>query len=255
MMERRDWTRKELIAALNLYYKIPFSKITHNHKLIIELAGLIGRTPSSVSLKLGNFARLDPTLQKRNISGMQHGSKQDSKIWAEFFDNVEDLAYQSELILADYKHQSIEQTAGIPTTELPKQGKEREAIVKIRVNQSFFRKTILASYDNKCCVTGITNADLLIASHIKPWAVDRKNRMNPRNGLCLNALHDRAFDKGLITVTPDNFLKISKILKKEKTAYKSFFEPYENCKIRLPGRFLPDPEFFEYHNKEVYTEA
>jgi putative restriction endonuclease len=123
-MERRDWTSSELIAALNLYYKIPFSKITHNHKLIIELAGLIGRTPSAVSLKLGNFARLDPTLQERNIAGMPHGSKKDREIWSEFYANVEDLAYQSELILAKYKHEPLEKSAEIVQNDLPKEGKE-----------------------------------------------------------------------------------------------------------------------------------
>jgi len=51
--------------------------------------------------------------------------------------------------------------------------------------------------------------ELLIASHIIPWARDDKNRMNPANGLCLNALHDKAFDKGLITITPDFVVRIS----------------------------------------------
>lgn len=186
---------------------------------------------------------------------MTHGSKGEVEVWHEFNGNWEDLAYQSELILAGYKHEPIETSAGIVRNELPKEGKEREAIVKVRVNQSFFRKTILASYDNQCCVTGISTPELLVSSHIVPWAMDKKNRMNPCNGLCLNALHDRAFDKGLITFTPERVLRVSKILKKEKAAYKSFFEPYENCKIRLPGRFLPDPEFFEYHNKKVFIEA
>jgi putative restriction endonuclease len=120
------------------------------------------------------------------------------------------------------------------------------------VNQAFFRKTILASYDNKCCITGISIPELLVSSHIIPWAVDKKNRMNPCNGICLNALHDRAFDKGLITVTPERVLKISNVLKKEKAAYQSFFEPYENVPIRLPGRFLPDSSFFKWHNQAVF---
>jgi len=249
---RRDWTRDELIAALNLYYKIPFGKITHNHQMIIELAGLIGRTPSAVSLKLGNFARLDPTLQKRNIVGMSHGSKTDSEIWLEFFNNMDDLAYQSELILAKYKDEPLAKSAGISVDDLPKEGKEREAIVKIRVNQAFFRKTILASYENKCCITGISTPELLVSSHIIPWAVDKKNRMNPCNGLCLNALHDRAFDKGLITVTPEHLVRISQRLKQEKIAYHSFFEPYENKKIDLPQRFSPQAEFFKWHNQRVF---
>src|SRR5271155_4885876 len=59
-MPRRDWTREELIVAFNLYCKIPFGRIHIRNPLIIELAKAIGRTPSAVSWKLANFARLDP---------------------------------------------------------------------------------------------------------------------------------------------------------------------------------------------------
>jgi putative restriction endonuclease len=252
---RQNWSRDELIAALNLYYKIPFSKITHNHILIIELAKLIGRTPSAVSLKLGNFARLDPTLRERHISGMSHGSRQDIEIWQEFFNNIEDLAFQSEKIIAKYRDSSVENSTDINLEDLPKEGKERESIVKTRVNQSFFRKAILASYDFKCCITGLTTPDLLVASHIIPWSDDKANRMNPCNGLCLNALHDKAFDIGLITVTPDCHVQISKALQKIGKPYQTFFEPYDQIKITLSQRFLPKPEFFEWHNRKQFVDS
>jgi putative restriction endonuclease len=73
-MPRRDWTREELIVAFNLYCKIPFGRIHIRNPLIIELAKSIGRTPSAVSWKLANFARLDPALKKRNIAGATHGA-------------------------------------------------------------------------------------------------------------------------------------------------------------------------------------
>ena len=68
-MVRRNWTREELIVAFNLYCKIPFGRIHIRNPLIIELAKAIGRTPSALSWKLANFARLDPALRKRNIAG------------------------------------------------------------------------------------------------------------------------------------------------------------------------------------------
>ena len=196
-----NWSRNELIVAFNLYCKTPFSKINAKNSSVIELASIIGRSSSSVALKLANFARLDPELRKRNIAGMQHGSKGEEEIWTEFKNDWEERTYQSELILSRYKKESIERSSGIMTTDIPREGKEREAIVKMRVNQSFFRQTILASYDQKCCITGISIPELLVASHIIPWAIDKKNRMNPCNGLCLNTLHDRAFDNGLMTIT------------------------------------------------------
>ena len=251
LMKNADWSREELIVAFNIYCKTPFSKINKNNKAVIELASIIGRTPSSVDLKLANFARLDPELKKRHISGMSHGSKAEIAIWNEFFKNGEELAYQSELILAKFKKLSVEKSSNISIEDLP-EGKDREAIVKTRVNQSFFRQTILASYDNKCCITGISVPDLLVASHIIPWALDKTNRMNPCNGLCLNALHDKAFDKGLITITADYSVKLSPVLQKTQSAIKTFFLPYENMKITLPQRFLPSKECIEYHNKHIF---
>ena len=250
-MRNSDWSREELIVAFNLYLKTSFGKIDAKNKAVIELASIIGRTPSAVDLKLVNFARLDPSLKARNISGMSHGSKAEIAIWEEFSKNPEALAYQSELILAQYKKLPIEKSADISIEDLP-EGKEREALVKTRVNQSFFRQTILASYDNKCCITGISVPELLVASHIIHWARDKTNRMNPCNGLCLNALHDRAFDKGLITITPEYYVKLSPALQRTHAAIQTFFMPYENTKITLPQRFMPSKECIVFHNKNIF---
>ena len=89
------------------------------------------------------------------------------------------------------------------------EGRSREAIIRVRVNQGFFRAAVLASYSARCCITGLSIPQLLMASHIVPWSVDAKNRTNPQNGLCLNAIHDRAFDCGLLTVTTDLKVKLS----------------------------------------------
>lgn len=80
------------------------------------------------------------------------------------------------------------------------------------MNQSFFRSRILSAYDYRCCVTGLTVRPLLVASHIIPWSEDAANRLNPRNGLCLNALHDRAFDRGLMWIEPDFTIRFSPYL-------------------------------------------
>jgi len=251
---RRPWSREESIIAFNLYCKIPFTKIYYKHPDIIALARLLRRTPSAVALKLVNYARLDPDLQKRNISGMKHGSKRDEEIWNEFYGNSEALAYESEVLLAGYKKELVEKTAHIDIDDLPAEGKEREALIKTRVNQSFFRSIILTSYENRCCITGLSVPELLVASHIIPWSVDEKKRMSPHNGLCLNMLHDKAFDKGIITITPEYIIKLSPSLKglKNKTALETFFTPFENKSIRLPQRFFPEKTFLKYHNDNIF---
>ena len=49
---------------------------------------------------------------------------------------------------------------------------------------------------------------MLVAGHIVPWAADAQNRLNPRNGIAINALHDKAFENGLLTITPDYTIRV-----------------------------------------------
>lgn len=249
-MPQRGWSRDELIVAFNLYCKIPFGRIHNRNPPIIELAHAIGRTPSALSWKLANFARLDPALKKRNIAGARHGAKTEIEVWNEFKDNWERLAFESERLRAEMTgHQDA---AVIDITALP-EGKTRETLVRTRINQNFFRAAILAAYGAKCCITHCSLPELLNASHIVPWAVDVKNRTNPRNGLCLNALHDRAFDCGLLTVTPSMAVKISPQAKnKTDVGTRELLLKYEGTLITPPARFLPNPEFLKYHNEQVF---
>lgn len=250
---KSKWKDEELILALNLYYRIPFSKINYNHPEIIELSKLINRSPSAVALKLVNFARLDPALQSRNISGMKHGAMADVEIWNEYYLQLERLAFESESIIAKYRNKPIEITTAIETPDLPKDGKEKEALIKVRINQKFFRDAILASYENKCCITGLNTPSLLVASHIIPWAKDEKNRMNLSNGLCLNPLHDKAFDLGLITITPSYQIKLSPLLyKSNNSTAREFILQFDKKKISLPYKYLPGKKFLEYHNNNIF---
>ncbi len=249
--EQKSWTREELILAVNLYCKLPFGRLHRLNPEVIHLANLIGRTASSVAYKLVNFASLDPSLKARGIKGASNASKLDAEIWNEFFNNWDILPFESEKMLAEFEHTTIEQLNHISVIDLPKEGKIRDQIVKVRVNQSFFRRSILASYNNTCCITGIQQPEFLIAGHIKPWSIDEKNRLNPQNGIAINALHDKAFETGLMTITPDYKIKISTILYKQKKSksIEDYFLKFDNQKIILPSRFLPDTEFLRYHNE------
>ncbi len=248
-----NWTREELIIAFNLYCKISFNKTVKNNPEIIKVATLIGRTPSSVALKLGNFGSFDPELKKRGIVGLRNAGKLDKEIWDEFNADWEKLAYESELLINETRNRQIEETEKFETSEIPI-GLEKERVVRTRVNQNFFRASILSLYNQKCCITGLSIPDLLIASHIVPWSKDEKNRLNPRNGLCLNAMHDRAFDKGFITITADYTVKISSCFTdfaNDKTVAEVFFK-YDNQKIALPDKFSPDKEFLAYHSEIIF---
>ena len=250
---QRLWTREELILAINLYVKLPFGKMHNRNPQIQELANLIHRTPGSIAFKLGNFAHFDPTLKARGVGGLPNASKLDAEIWNEFYNNWDAALIESEKLLAKKKRTTIEKLNRVDVKEIMRVGLEKERLVRVRVNQSIFRTMILAAYNNRCCITGISNSELLVASHILPWSVDEKNRLNPMNGLALNALHDRAFDNHLITVDADTYkLRISSKFK-VKDAVKSIqqnFLKYDGQEILLPDKFLPERNFLRVHNEK-----
>lgn len=246
-MKNNNWTKEETIIAFNVYCKIPFKSSSKTNPTIIEYANIIGRSPSALNMKVGNFGRLDPELKKRGITGLVNGSKLEEIVWNEFNGNWDKLAFESEKLIAKFQNKKIEDLEGLP------KGEDRETTIKTRVNQRFFRSVILSSYNLRCCITGLNIPDLLVASHIKPWAKDKENRTNPHNGLCLNSIHDKAFDRGFITITPDYKIQISDYLRDlNEIVVKDFFIKYNNQSIILPDRFLPSKDFLEYHNDLIF---
>lgn len=248
------WTREELILAINLYWKMEFGKIHEGNPEIQNFAKLIGRSPGSVVFKLGNFGSFDPSLQERGVGGLKNTSKLDREIWNEFFGNLEELSFESEKLRAQFENKSVEELNEIDLSELPKEGLVREMIGKARVNQNFFRKTILASYRNTCCITGINIPSLLVAGHIIPWSIDEKNRMNPCNGLCLNSLHDRAFELGFISIDPNYKIHVSTKAfdSMDQTIFDNYFKRFHLQKIFLPSRYLPNSEFLKFHFFDIF---
>lgn len=242
--ERKPWTRNELILAINLYCKTPFGKIHVRNPDIIQLAKSLNRTPGSISYKLANFASLDPSLDRKGASNV---SRLDREVWNDFYENWDKMAYESELLASQIQETQIDNNFD----HFPL-GKTIETQVKVRTNQNFFRQMILSSYNNACCITGLSVKELLVASHIKPWASDEKNRMNPRNGLCLNALHDKAFDKGLIAVSTDLSVIVASHIRKNPNQNLRLINDFHDMPIKKPNRFLPDLDFLEFHRDVIF---
>jgi putative restriction endonuclease len=252
---KRNWTKEQTIIAFNLYCKIPFQKASSTNPDIIRIAKIIGRSPNSVKMKIGNFGSFDPELKKKGIVGLTNTSKLDKEVWDEFNNDWERLAFESEKLIAELQGKKVEDIAIEETLKIP-EGITKKRLVKTRVNQSFFRQSVLSAYNSTCCITGIKIPQLLIASHIIPWhkADDKTEKSNPRNGLCLNALHDKAFDKGFLTVTPDYEIRVSNRLYdiQSNETIKKYFNSINKKKIILPERFLPKKEFLEYHNNNIF---
>jgi putative restriction endonuclease len=250
------WSKEQLTVALNLYWKIPYNKISgSSNKLIQEIAPLLQRTPAALAYKLMNFTSLDPERQGKGNKGKSGAGAGDALVWNDYFGKWDKLAFDSALILSKIQHKPLERILDIEAELEFLEGKEKLRIVKTRVNQNDFRLRILGSYNERCCITGIQIPSLLVASHIIPWAKNKEERLNPRNGLCLNYIHDKAFDNGLITVTTDFKVKLSDVIlqKWKDLEIQKFFISYENQSIILPDRFLPSIEFLEHHNQNIFN--
>lgn len=250
------WSKEETILAFDLYCRTSFGRISSSNKDIRELAVLLGRSPGSVALKMHNLAHFDPELQERNIVAMSHGSKLDFAVWTEFNENWTELSYLARNLLAQLKNEAVEKMVVEPEIECLPEGETKNQLIKTRIGQHFFRTTVLNAYENKCCITGLSYPELLVASHIKPWkdSDSKIERTNPMNGLSLNALHDKAFDRGLITITPDYIIHVSSKIKLafNNNQTNEWFTSYDKNRIIIPNKFAPKREFLEYHNDVIF---
>ncbi len=251
----KDWSRDELIIAFNLYCRTPFGKINKSNREIIQTAKKIGRTPSSLGMKMCNFARFDPILRSRNVKGLEHGSKQDEAIWNEFHENWEGLAFESQRAIAGFKGM-MKETSRDQLPFDPNIPTEAQKSVRVRLVQSFFRETVLSSYNFECSICRLNLPMLLNASHIIPWSADKTRRADPQNGLSLCVLHDRAFDRGLITVDDNFHIILSKQVKVAKAPklHRVGLLEIEAKKLILPDKFIPDKIAFAYHRENVFLQ-
>ncbi len=127
---------------------------------------------------------------------------------------------------------------------------ERTAIIQSRVGQGVFRKSIMEKYDGRCLITGVDLPKLLVASHIKPWAVSSNNeRLNSENGLLLSATYDRLFDCGLITFNTTGRIYLSSFIgskneKRLKLTKGNIYELHSTSAMKT---------FLEYHNDVLFV--
>nr|WP_246252255.1 HNH endonuclease signature motif containing protein [Mesorhizobium camelthorni] len=110
---------------------------------------------------------------------------------------------------------------------------------------------VLSAYDYRCAVTGIEQPELLVAGHIKPWSLEIGRRLDPTNGICLNRLHDRAFDKGLITFEDDGYMVFSPRLKPDTRD--KMLQLANAPTLKMPRRFLPDRQLLRFHREHIFS--
>jgi len=205
---------------------------------------------------MGNFGRFDPELQRRNVTGLPNSSKMDEIVWNEFYQNGESLAVETARVMAEYTGTPIADQVDLSDLPIIPDGGEKERIVKTRLNQRFFREALMSSYHSACCITGISIPDLLVASYIKPWHVsDPKTERNSlSNGLLLNALHGKAFERGYVSINAAFDILVSSKLSEYVSSNEcnNWVAAFADKKIALPEIFVPNRHFIEYHNDVVF---
>ena len=128
----------------------------------------------------------------------------------------------------------------------------RKAEIKQRVKQSLFRQRVLANFDGRCCLTGITEPELLVASHIVPWAKRVDSRLDPGNGLCLSVLYDRLFDEGFITLDDSLRVVITPHVQSLSEPLRGMVKNMAGKQAVCPVKTTIKPEHLAYHRKEVF---
>jgi putative restriction endonuclease len=233
MVERRNWSEDEVRKALALYLRTTFGRMHSRNPEIISLAQDIGRTAGSVALKLVNLASLDSSIPAK---GMANASATDRRVWQTFLDNPDSLTLPAVFDFPEPNYGAFAEGTGANMLVQSMR----------RVGQDVFRQAVLTSYRGQCAVTGIDDMRLLNASHIVGWSDDALHRMNLRNGICLGALHDRAFDRHLITFDQD----LRMLIRSDVPAVaKAALQRGASTHLRLPERFLPDPDLLARHRR------
>ena len=254
--KKKNWTRDELIVAFNLYCRTPFGRIHKSNPEIMRLAEKIGRTASAVAMKMVNFASLDPFHRQRNIKGLGHSGKQDKTIWEEFEKDWEGLAFESqkalERLMVEYDKERMENVSLVDSDAAT----ETERTTRVRLVQRFFRDTVLSSYNFVCTVCELNIPQMLNASHIIPWSIDKMRRADPRNGLSLCAFHDRAYDRGLMTIDETFRIVLSKEVKLTGVCelHRVGLLEIEGRAIILPEKFMPDRVALAYHREKIFLQ-
>lgn len=261
---RKRWSEEETLLALYLYFQLPFGKLHSRNPEIQQLAAVLGRPSNSVAMKLCNFASLDPKITGTGRKGLAGASKLDRSMYAEFGQDWSGLvARAANLWSAQVEGGGVELA---PTRLKDERADFRfehyqgasitQALVNQRVGQDFFRRAVLANYEDACCISGIADPRLLTASHIKPWGKDSENRHNPANGLLLSATLDRAFDRGLITVDRNRRVMVSRQLRESASQEtRDYFQQFEQTGLRQAIRFDPEPAFLEWHNTHCFLDG
>lgn len=241
------WSRDELLLVLHLYERIPFGRQHARDPEVRALAERLARTPGSVAMKLNNLSSLDPEEAARGVRGLPGASRLDREVWREFHaDPAVVEAAEALWVEGPPGRGRVVRDPGAWSGET-----EGAGVRAVRLAQDYFRRVVLANYEGRCALTGVAVPALLVASHVVPWSESPAHRVDPANGICLNRLHDGAFDRALLTFDEDLRVVIGRRLRRglgEDPLSQALLRS-EGQRLRAPVRRALDPALLARHRE------
>ena len=197
------WSREDIIIAYALYCVTPLGKINPSNKVIQQVADIIPHSVASIVMRMRNFRYIDPKVS----SGLKNVAKADRMIYEEFKHDWGSLSLEAETLTGLAIFDSSPLQGAKPLSSLTNHG-------RVSRERHFFKQAVLSFCNPTSFISGCALPQMLVASHIKPYSQCRSeaDRVSPDNGICLNTFYDKAFDRGLITITPSMKIYVSPII-------------------------------------------
>lgn len=146
------------------------------------------------------------------------------------------------------KYVEMDQAYGVDYTI-----EDATANIKVRIGQSKFRQAVLQTYGQQCAISGIADTNLLVASHIVPWALDKQHRSDPSNGICLFIEYDAYFDKGYITFDDEMQLIVTERLEQVTPPLRKRLQALIGKKAFLPTTYRPKMAHLKFHREHIFN--
>jgi putative restriction endonuclease len=110
---------------------------------------------------------------------------------------------------------------------------------------------VVENFSGRCCVSGISETSMLIASHIVPWSANKNFRSDPGNGLLLFVEYDAYFDKGYISIDEELRIVVTDKVADLSNELQARLKEIEGRRIESPKKYKIKNEYIEHHKNFV----
>ncbi len=233
----RIWEENETLYLFGVFLFEPASAQRKGSPRLSEIGGLLDRGPDSIHRKIEDIRSNDPAYMQREKKPTKCANLV-REVWSELYSEsgYGPMIRRIEDAYAAFAEQSSVDLDPQFEVEIPP-GQDIPIESTRRSGQNIFRMMVANNFDRRCCITGLAVPNLLVASHILPWAEsDPYQKTDPSNGLYLNRLHDGLFDRHQMYIDEDMRVQYVDSICHEDETFDRMLGPYEGQRIREPVR-------------------